>query len=227
MQISIYQGSGPQAAADAVIVIDVIRAFTVAHYAFLQGAERIYLAQTIEQAFKIKEGNPDYLLAGEVHGEAIEGFDLENSPDQVARAHLYGKSLVQKTTNGVRAALNSLNSKHVFVTGFTNAEMTAKFIRRGMGEGLETIQIIASHPTGDDDLACAEYIRSLIKDDTSITKNQVRERIIRSEAAEKFLADSTIFRPEDITRCLKELDTDFVMKINQSGKIPMIERVHL
>ncbi|MFC2949784.1 2-phosphosulfolactate phosphatase [Virgibacillus sediminis] len=228
MQVSIYQGAFPPSAADAAIVIDVIRAFTVAHYAFLQGAERIYLAETVEQAFHMQKENKDYLLAGEVKGEAIEGFDLENSPYQITRRDLHGKTLIQKTTNGVRAALNSLASGHVFVTGFTNARKTVHYIQENLASDLETVNIIASHPTGDDDLACAEYMKSLFEQDASITSGQVRDRIIRSEAAEKFLDASNItFRCEDISYCINELDTNFVMKINKARKIPMIERVYL
>ena len=58
----------------------MIRAFTVAHYAFLQGASSIYLAETVEQAFQISEKQQELLLAGEVGGLPIQGFDLDNSP---------------------------------------------------------------------------------------------------------------------------------------------------
>lgn len=130
MQITIYQGrNSPPTVADITIVIDVIRAFTVAHYAFGQGASRIFLAESVEQALQMKEANPEYLLAGEVTGLPIDGFDLDNSPYHIQQKNLSGKTLVQKTTNGVGATLNCLSSDHVFVTGFTNARNTADFVR--------------------------------------------------------------------------------------------------
>ena len=163
MQVSIYQGrsTSPQAA-DITIVIDVIRAFTVAHYAFLQGASSIYLAETVEKAFQISEKQQELLLAGEVGGLPIEGFDMDNSPYDIKGKNLKNKTLIQVTTNGVRATLNNLSSEQVFVTGFANANQTALFINANAAE-TSKVNIIASHPTGDDDLACAEYISSILK----------------------------------------------------------------
>jgi 2-phosphosulfolactate phosphatase len=228
MQISIHQGrTPPTAAADITIVIDVIRAFTVAHYAFRQGVSRIYLVKTANQAFSIKKRNPEYLLAGETDGLAIEGFDFGNSPYHLQQQNLDGKTLVQKTTNGVQAALNSLSSNHVFVTGFTNARRTAEFIREKMADDKEkTVHIMASHPSGDDDLACAAYIKSILENANSISGQAVKERIKHSQTAEKFFdKDNTAFIHEDIDHCIRELDTDFVMKVNKNTEIPMIERV--
>ncbi|GGB31510.1 2-phosphosulfolactate phosphatase [Virgibacillus dakarensis] len=231
MQIIIYQGNAaPPKAADITIVIDVIRAFTVAHYAFLQGVHCIFLADSIEQALQIKKENPDFLLAGEVDGLAIEGFDLDNSPSHIKQLNLTGKTLVQKTTNGVRAALNCLASKHVFVTGFSNAKQTAAFIREKMAAvNGKMIHIIASHPSGDDDLACAEYIKSMLEGSSNlISAQEVKERIKHSHVAEKFFdEENPVFLREDINNCLKEINTDFVMKMNTTSEIPKIERVNV
>ncbi len=69
MPITIYQGHHHSPApADINIVIDVIRAFTVAHYAFIGGAKEILLAGTAEEAFALKETYPDYVLTGEEKG---------------------------------------------------------------------------------------------------------------------------------------------------------------
>ncbi|WP_413769809.1 2-phosphosulfolactate phosphatase, partial [Vibrio vulnificus] len=48
----------------------------------------------------------------------MSGFDLDNSPKRMAGQNMTDKSLIQKTTNGVTAALGALNAKHLFVTGF-------------------------------------------------------------------------------------------------------------
>lgn len=227
MDINIYQGSSsPERVADVTVVIDVIRAFTVAHYAFIQGVKKILLAETVEEALKMKGKNSKYLLAGEVNGLPIEGFDLDNSPYHLKQKNLAGKTLVQKTTNGVRATLNCLSSQHVFVTGFTNARTTSEFIKTYYSNEIKSVNIVASHPTGDDDLACAEYIKSLLKGDESISAGEVIQRIKQSHVAAKFFDENNpAFVLEDIFECTRELDTNFVMKINRTGKTPTIERV--
>ncbi|MBY7143175.1 2-phosphosulfolactate phosphatase [Virgibacillus sp. NKC19-3] len=231
MQVTIYQGrNSPPTAADVTIVIDVIRAFTVAHYAFIQGVRRIFLAESVEQAVQMKRENPEYLLAGEVDGLPITGFDLDNSPYHIQQKNLLGKTLVQKTTNGVRATLNCLSSDHVFVTGLTNARQTANFVRETANEEKEkTVHIIASHPSGDDDLACAAYIKSIIENTSdSISLLEVKKRIKHAHVAKKFFdTGNKAFMPEDIASCIKELNTDFVMKVKKTYEIPMIERVHV
>ncbi|MFD2046517.1 2-phosphosulfolactate phosphatase [Ornithinibacillus salinisoli] len=231
MDVQIYQGRNAiNRPANITIVIDVLRAFTVAHYAFLRGVQRILLAETVEQAFQIKEKNPSFLLAGEVDGIAIKGFDLDNSPYLIQQKKLSGKTLVQKTTNGVRATLNCLASDHVYVTGFTNARNTAEFIRENLINGdKDVVHIIASHPSGDDDYACAEYMKHILEDaDVRISVHEVKERIKNSHVAKKFFDENNPdFRREDVLHCLVELNTNFIMKVDNSGEIPMIERVQV
>ncbi|WP_156292053.1 2-phosphosulfolactate phosphatase [Oceanobacillus salinisoli] len=229
MQARIYQGrESPPVKADITVVIDVIRAFTVSHYAFMKGIRRIFLVESVKQAFQVKKQHPEYLLAGEVDALKIEGFDLDNSPYYIQQKDLEGKVLVQKTTNGVRATLNNLSSEHVFVTGFTNARKTAEFIRERIFRcNGATINIIASHPCGDDDLACAKYVKSILEDSASISEEEVISRIQQSHVAEKFFdKDKKDFKREDIYCCTQELNTDFVMKVNKTGRIPVIERVN-
>ncbi|WP_164669296.1 2-phosphosulfolactate phosphatase [Virgibacillus doumboii] len=230
MQINIYQGrSAPLEDAHITIVVDVIRAFTVAHYALQKGVTHISLVETTEDAFRIKTENPAYLLAGETNGLAIEGFDLDNSPYNILQQNLSGRALVQKTTNGVQAALNCLSSNDVLVTGFTNARTTAEYVRRLMAkEKQPVVNIVASHPSGDDDLACAAYIKSILEDSNSIPVGEVMERIKNSHVARKFFdEDNPAFKREDVLACIEEMTTDFVMKMNGTGKTPMIVRVNV
>lgn len=227
MKIQIIQGNDHQLEdADVNVVIDVIRAFTVAHHAFISGANEIVLVGTVDEAFRLKKAYVDYLLAGEVGGLPIEGFDLDNSPVHIQQAKLQGKSLIQKTTNGVKAALHSLNAKHILVTGFSNAKTTAEYIKNQiMKENPDlSIHIIASNPTDDDDLACAEYIAGILKD-THVSAGEVVKRIEASRAAQKFYdPNNPEFLREDIDLCIQELPSDFVMKVRVHDRIPVIER---
>jgi len=213
--------------ADANIVIDVVRAFTVAHYAFLRGAEKILLVPDVEDAFAVRDKLEGVLLAGEIGGLPIAGFDLDNSPRRMAAAELAGRTLVQKTTNGVKAALHSLGAPAVLVTGFSNAGATAAFLLRSFGGADARINLVASHPTGDEDLACAEYIRSLILG-AEPDADAVRERIYGCETVQKFLDPSRPeFDPDDIDYCAKALPAEFVMAVDRQVPWPTVRKVML
>lgn len=233
MTIRIVQGHHHKLGASRInVIIDVIRAFTVAHYAFIHGAQGIILAGTLEEAFRLKKQFPQFMLAGEIRGLPIPGFDLDNSPVRLQNADLRGKFLIQKTTNGVKATLNSLNADHVFVTGFTNARTTAEYIKNELWKEDEdntmSIHLIASHPSGDDDLACAQYISGIIQDSNRPTADETIERIRKSKAAGKFYDhDKPDFLQEDIALCTQELAAEFVMKVKYKDKLRLIEKVQV
>lgn len=226
--IRILQGTDqPYPDADINIVIDVIRAFTVAHVAFLRGAREILLVNTVEEAMALKARDPALLLAGEIKGLGIPGFDLDNSPYRVAQAELEGLRLVQKTTNGVKATLAALAAHHVFVTGYSNAIDTARHVRHLLvRNGLRTVNVIASHARDDDDLACAEYIRDQILGVHQLRPEAVVERIRRSRPAAKFLVvPAGDFEPRDLDFCVRAIPSGFVMEVDRSAKVPSIRRV--
>lgn len=226
-EIRILQGTDqPYPDADVNIVIDVIRAFTVAHVAFLRGVQEIQLVNTVEEALDLKSRCPDYLLAGEIKGLGIPGFDLDNSPYRVARAELAGRTLVQKTTNGVKATLAALGARHVFVTGYSNAANTARHVRALLADsGLRTVNVIASHGQDDDDLACAEYIRDQILGLGRVRPESVVQRIRRSRPAAKFLVpDPGEFEPRDLDFCTQTPPSDFVMAVDRDTAVPSIRK---
>ena len=70
----------------AVVVVDVLRAFTTAAYAFAAGARRIWLTESVDQALAMKAARPDLLAMGEDGGRRIAGFDHSNSPAEIAAA---------------------------------------------------------------------------------------------------------------------------------------------
>lgn len=220
--IQISQGHEPSLPpADAYIVIDVIRAFTTTQVAFDRGAERILLAAQIDDAFALKRANPSAILAGERDALKLEGFDLGNSPAACAEVELDARTLILTTTNGVRATLHALKSAAphgapVLVTGFSNALASARFLREkslAAGSAQKTrVHLIASHPTGDEDLACAEFLRGWLLDDESLDVASVVERIRKSHAAQKFLDPARPkFDPRDIDFCAEARPENFVM----------------
>lgn len=216
-------------AADINIVIDVIRAFTVSHVAFRRGARAIFLVNTVDEAFALKAQHQDYLLAGEIAGLPIADFDLDNSPFNVSMADVNDKTLVMKTTHGVKATLSALNAAQIFVTGFSNARQTARHARQLIaGKGYCTVNVIASHAQDDDDFSCAEYIRDRLLDLGQIEPQAIMARICNSRSAKKFqIAEKNGFDPRDLDICTREVESDFVMEVDKSLSAPRIIKQRL
>lgn len=230
MDINLIRGSQTASEkANINIIIDVIRAFTVSHLAFYQGARKIYLVKEVEEAFELKRKNPDFLLLGEVKGLPIAGFDGDNSPVNLQKMDLQDKVLVQRTTNGVKCVLNNLSARYVLVTGYTCAINTVEFVKNlARHQGVNSINIIASNPKGDEDFACAEYIRDLIIGDKMLDIEDVKARIINSYAAEKFFEkNNPDFIEDDIHICVKQIETSFVMRVDKTSAVPAILTIPL
>ena len=228
MKLNTVQGTTTAyPAADINIVIDVIRAFTVSHIAFMRGAREIFLVNTVEEALAFRALHPGHLLAGEIAALPIAGFDLDNSPYTFSTADLDNKSLVQKTTNGVKATLLALTppaAPTLLVTGLSNARKTA-FHARQLATSIPNcrINIIASHPQDDDDLACADYIRDQLLGHNHIALEAVQHRIKTARSAEKFFDPAQPeFNEKDIAFCLREVDCDFVMQVDHNARPPRI-----
>jgi 2-phosphosulfolactate phosphatase len=152
-----------------VIVIDVIRAFSVAAYALAGGAQALWLVRTVEEAFALRERNPEVLLIGEVGGRLIPGFDLNNSPALMTASDVRGRTLVQRTGAGTQGALAVANATHILPCSLVNARATATYAHR-LAE--KTHGLITLHPTGggpgnrelEEDGICADYVEALLRE---------------------------------------------------------------
>ncbi len=149
------------------IVIDVIRAFTVAAYALAGGASRLWLVRTTDEAFALRGREPGALLAGEIGGRLIPGFDFNNSPTLIAKAHVTGRLLIQRTGAGTQGAVNASHSQRLLLCSLVNAKATAQY---AYPLATETGELITLLPTGKPDEAfplteddfCADYLEALI-----------------------------------------------------------------
>ena len=225
---SIYQGHRPPENTRGVnVVIDVIRAFTTAHVAYLKGVESILLVDSVDQGFALKREVPNSCLVGEVGGISIPGYDFGNSPAELSRADLAGKCLILKTTNGVRSTLNAMTAERVFVTGFCNIQALVKYLKQ-LGVLSEFhVQIIASHPSGLDDLICAELIaKGLYEDLTDSDFEKASKDILRTAQAKKFLdPDNPDYNSEDMLYCCSLADPQLVIEALKGNEIVFLREV--
>ena len=141
---------------ECVVVIDVLRAFTTAAFAFAAGASKIIAVSTIEEALELKRQNSGCLLMGERHGLKIEEFDLSNSPHEVQEKELTGRTLVQRTSAGTQGIVRAKGSKHILAASFVVAEATYRHILNINPQ--KVTFLITGTNTSDEDLALADYL---------------------------------------------------------------------
>ncbi len=114
-------GSQP-IAGKPIIVIDVLRATTSIVAAMANGARAVVPAASGDDAWRLAQSleSETVLLAGERGSLPIEGFDLGNSPHEMTRAAVEGKTIVMSTTNGTRAMLMAESGRPVMIAAITN-----------------------------------------------------------------------------------------------------------
>ncbi|MFO8001737.1 MAG: 2-phosphosulfolactate phosphatase [Marinilabilia sp.] len=170
----------------AVVVIDVLRATSVMVTALWNGASKVVPVLSPEEAFEYRERFTDeeVVLAGERHSEKISGFDYGNSPLDMQRQNIGGKTLVMTTTNGTLAVRRSSESSELFVTAFLNAGATARAL-----EGFEDVVLVCSGSNGGftmEDTLCAGYLLELInRQEASVRMTDAAVASYRLYIAEK------------------------------------------
>ena len=148
----------------AVVVIDVLRAFTTAAFAFDRGAERILPVSTVDEALALRREIPGALVMGEVDGFKPEDFDHSNSPGALRNADLASRTLIQRTSAGTQGLVRAVQAEALYAASFVVARATAQKLIEGQYDVISFVVTgISEGRDGDEDLACAEYIQALVQ----------------------------------------------------------------
>jgi 2-phosphosulfolactate phosphatase len=105
LRLSLVEGS--KEARGLTVVIDVFRAFSTAAYVMANGAEIIHPVGSLEEAFRLRELHPDWVLMGEREGKKVPGFDYGNSPYEVSGVDFTGRTVVQTTSAGTQGIVKA------------------------------------------------------------------------------------------------------------------------
>ncbi len=144
-----------------VVVVDVIRAFTTAAYAFSAGAAEIYLVATVDDALAFKAAHAGALAMGEERGQRPRGFDFPNSPTMVRDADLDGRTLVQRTSAGTQGVVRAVDASRLWAASLVVATATARAVdAAGLGEPTYVItgRFEDRLDLGADDMIAADLI---------------------------------------------------------------------
>jgi 2-phosphosulfolactate phosphatase len=150
---------GARNARGVVVVIDVIRSFTVSAYALAGGARECLLVTTVAEALALADQIPGSLISAEEGTLPVAGIPISNSPTQIRSTDLSGRVLIQRSSAGtqVMAAVPPGEGMYAGSLVVARATVQACLLRHPA-----TLTLIASadHP---EDHACARYMEGLLR----------------------------------------------------------------
>lgn len=212
---------------DVYIVIDVVRATTTLAVLFDRHIERVFTANTLEQAQDAARLYPSRLLAGERHARPLPGFDYGNSPAQFSELELSGHELILTTTNGTRA-FHACPSQSVRLAGcFYNAHAVTSHALALAQERQSNVVIVCAAESNYfalDDATCAGYLA--IEVQRQYPAITVSDDVYAGVALYNTYAPPKLADYANSARSVREAnferDLDFCMSIDGSKAIPMV-----
>jgi 2-phosphosulfolactate phosphatase len=206
-----------------VIVIDVLRAFSTAAYAFGAGAESISLVSGVEEALNLRQQHPGWLVMGEEGGLPPKGFDFGNSPTQIRAQDLRGRHLIQRTSAGTQGVARSLNADVLLVASFVIASATVQYVLKS--EPQELSFVITGGEKNEEDLACAEYLEALFQQRAPDPEPFIRRVYESYDAIQHLDPAQPEFPEEDLDFCTRIDIFPFALPVLREDGRPVLRPV--
>lgn len=152
---------GAERATGAVAVIDVFRAFTAAAVALANGASRIAMVGTVEEALALRASGAARVCIGEVRGRRPDGFDFGNSPSELLGVDLRGAAVAQRTGAGTQGIGAARRAEHLYAASLVTAGATARALRAGAPAWVTLVAMGDNTVVRtDEDELCALHLRN-------------------------------------------------------------------
>lgn len=151
-----------RAAADVVIIVDVLRSCTAASVAFDRGLASLDVTPSLRTA-RHAAGEFGLLLLGERRGMVPEGFNHSNSPVGLLRLDLDDRAALMVSENAPHAVGFHSEARHVLLGSLYNAAAVAE---RAAALAQSSITVTCSGFRGQEDLddsLAAAYIVAELK----------------------------------------------------------------
>jgi len=147
-------------------VIDIIRATSTITTILAKGAQRVLVANDKKQAYGLKKKSKDFLLCGEQGSLAPEGFDYGNSPLELSKVRLAGKTVILKTTNGTVSLYGVKKALEVYSLSLLNLKYSMDLISQRLMAKQCNLLLVCSGEGGriayDDVFAAGLAVKQLL-----------------------------------------------------------------
>ncbi len=214
MEIKIFEfPEGAKKATGAAVIIDVFRAFSTACYAYDSGATRIIAAANSEEAFRLKRNYRNCVLVGEKDEKKISGFDFGNSPTEIIKSDITGSTVILTTTAGTKGLLNATGADLIITGSLVNSSAIIRYLKALNPEYVSLVAMgYRANIPADEDLLCAEIIKSGLVGAISDTKERIEN--LRLGSGQRFFNPENLgfSPPTDYFLCIMKDRFDFVLK---------------
>jgi len=216
---------GARRATGTVVIVDVFRAFTTAAVAFSRGAKKIIMVAEPPEALALREQGLGEYCVGEVNGIRAEGFDFGNSPFEMTKADLEGRTIIQSTRAGTVGVTAATGAETVYVAALVTAKATARAI---LADEPARVTIVAmgwnaSERTDEDEL-CALYLRNVLQGRDPDTAALQTLLGTSGEVAKFYDPAQPHFHPEDCQWALDVNHFDFAIRVTQEDGLLIARR---
>ncbi len=219
---------GARNATGAVAVIDTFRAFTTAAVALANGAARIIMVGTVEEALALREAESGTICMGEVRGQAPDAFDYGNSPFEISGIDFGGRTVVQRTSAGTQGIVAArAQAERRYAASLVTAEATVRALLSGSPG---RITLVAMGDNGiirtDEDELTAIHLRNRLEGRPG-DKEAVRHVILAGSEVLRFYDPARPgHRAEDVEIALDIDRYDFAIRVGcEDGRpVARIER---
>jgi 2-phosphosulfolactate phosphatase len=220
----------PPGADEVIVAIDVIRATTTAVTAAASGRS-LYPAGSIEAAVRLAADLDRPILAGELGGVQPYGFDLQNSPTQIAALDESTRPIILLSTSGTRLMAEASQVAATYVACLRNVSALALHL----GALQHDVRIFGADSRGEfreEDQLCAARIAHALAASGYIAADAATEEVVqrfRQAPDDVFITgkSATYLRDtnqnEDLAFVLEhidDLDGVFVLESGEVRKLP-------
>jgi 2-phosphosulfolactate phosphatase len=193
----------------AIVVVDVIRATTTAVTAAAAG-RRCFPAPTLEAALAIARGIANPLLAGESSGVMPAGFEMDNSPAQLAERIDTHRPLVLVSSSGTKVIHEAAACEAVYLACFRSYSVLAGHLAGSHHQ----VAVIGAGTKGEfreeDQICCAWIAAALMSRGYLPGSRQTTEVVTRwhDAPAEACLCSRSV---DFLKRTGRHRDLDFIL----------------
>ncbi len=160
-----------------IVAIDVVRATTTAITAAANG-RRCFPVATLEAALQLADVLGNALLAGEQRGVMPSGFDLNNSPSELAARADIERPLILLSSSGTRLCCEASRCDAVFLACLRNYASVASCV----AQNSSNVAVIGAGTRGEfreEDQMCCAWVAERLLDSGYLPKDGKTLDIVR------------------------------------------------